>query len=110
MRTVPMSGLQLIGFKHDNPALWRLRWSLPPLRHLPASGRGIKKVRMIVPLGLVAAVLAAPAGAATAASLHDGFNPQQAYAYTARIAGFGERWPRSEERRVGKECRSRWSP
>ena len=21
-----------------------------------------------------------------------------------------EYWPRSEERRVGKECRSRWSP
>jgi len=23
---------------------------------------------------------------------------------------FGATWPRSEERRVGKECRSRWSP
>src|ERR1017187_943047 len=50
---------------------------------------------MIVQLGLVAAALAAPAGSAAAASLHDGFNPQQAYAYTARIAGFGERWPGS---------------
>src|ERR1017187_4222670 len=94
-RRVPRRGLQLIGFKHDNPALGRLRWLLPPLRHLPASGRGIKKVRMIVPLGLIAASLAAPASAAAAASLHDGFNPQQAYAYTARIAGFGERWPGS---------------
>ena len=28
---------------------------------------------------------------------------------TARFAG-GRRWHRSEERRVGKECRSRWSP
>jgi glutaminyl-peptide cyclotransferase len=32
---------------------------------------------------------------AAAASLHDGFNAQQAFAYTARIAGFGERWPGS---------------
>jgi len=46
---------------------------------------------MIVPLGLIAAALAA----APAGSLHDGFNAQQAYAYTARIAGFGERWPGS---------------
>jgi Zn-dependent M28 family amino/carboxypeptidase len=27
--------------------------------------------------------------------LHDAFNSQQAYAYTAQIAGFGERWPGS---------------
>ncbi len=32
---------------------------------------------------------------AAAASLHDGFNAQQAFAYTAKIAGFGERWPGS---------------
>src|ERR1017187_3706342 len=95
MRTVPMSGLQLIGFEHDNPALWRLRWLLPPLRHLPASGRGIKKVRMIVPLGLIAAALAAPASAAAAGALHAALNSQQAYAYTPRIAGFGARWPGS---------------
>ena len=25
-------------------------------------------------------------------------------------AGMGSRYGRSEERRVGKECRSRWSP
>lgn len=30
-----------------------------------------------------------------AISLHDAFNSQQAYAYTAEIAGFGERWPGS---------------
>jgi Zn-dependent M28 family amino/carboxypeptidase len=46
----------------------------------------------MVALGLLAAALASPAGAA---SLHDAFNAQQAYAYTARIAGFGERWPGS---------------
>jgi glutaminyl-peptide cyclotransferase len=28
-------------------------------------------------------------------SLHDAFNSQHAYAYTAKIAGFGERWPGS---------------
>ena len=32
---------------------------------------------------------------AAAASLHEGFNPQQAYAYTSQVAGFGERWPGS---------------
>ena len=34
-------------------------------------------------------------GAAAAASLPEGFNSQQAYDYTAKIAGFGERWPGS---------------
>jgi len=32
---------------------------------------------------------------ASAATLHERFNAQQAYAYTAQIAGFGERWPGS---------------
>lgn len=32
---------------------------------------------------------------AQAAPLHDTFNSQHAYAYTAKIAGFGERWPGS---------------
>ena len=33
------------------------------------------------------------------------------YAVTAVAAWFnGYDWSRSEERRVGKECRSRWSP
>src|SRR3712207_8478344 len=27
-----------------------------------------------------------------------------------RQVGLYDTWPRSEERRVGKECRSRWSP
>jgi Zn-dependent M28 family amino/carboxypeptidase len=50
---------------------------------------------MIVSLGLLAAALAAPASAAATAPLYTRFNSQQAYAYTARIAGFGERWPGS---------------
>jgi glutaminyl-peptide cyclotransferase len=33
--------------------------------------------------------------AAAAADLHDAFDAQQAYAYTAQVAGFGERWPGS---------------
>src|ERR1700726_1122218 len=32
---------------------------------------------------------------APATSLHDAYNAQQAYAYTAQISGFGERWPGS---------------
>jgi len=43
-------------------------------------------------LGLLAAVFALSAHAAT---LHERFNAQQAYAYTAQVAGFGERWPGS---------------
>jgi glutaminyl-peptide cyclotransferase len=41
-------------------------------------------------LGLIAVVLPV-----FPASLHDSFNSQQAFAYTAQIAGFGERWPGS---------------
>ena len=43
-------------------------------------------------LGLVAVLLLARSGSAT---LHDGFNSRQAYAYTVQVAGFGERWPGS---------------
>jgi Zn-dependent M28 family amino/carboxypeptidase len=32
---------------------------------------------------------------AAAATLHDGFDAKQAYAYTATVTGFGERWPGS---------------
>jgi Zn-dependent M28 family amino/carboxypeptidase len=51
-------------------------------------------------LGVIAAIFA-PTFAASAqadtsgASLHERFNSQQAYAYTAQVAGFGERWPGS---------------
>lgn len=49
------------------------------------------------PRGLVAAALTLNVigrGQATP-PLHDAFNAQQAYAYTAQVAGFGERWPGS---------------
>lgn len=39
--------------------------------------------------------LSSASAMAAAPSLHDAFNSQQAYAYTAQIAGFGERWPGS---------------
>src|SRR2546429_2549174 len=41
---------------------------------------------------------------------------QQAYSWHSLVgldiddSAYGFRWHRSEERRVGKECRSRWSP
>jgi Zn-dependent M28 family amino/carboxypeptidase len=41
---------------------------------------------------LAAASVVAPAATTT---LHDAFNSQQAYAYTVRVAGYGERWPGS---------------
>jgi glutaminyl-peptide cyclotransferase len=40
---------------------------------------------------------------ASAASLHDAFDSQQAYTYTAEIAGFGERWPGSPGHRKTEE-------
>jgi glutaminyl-peptide cyclotransferase len=43
-------------------------------------------------LGLIAVTFAV---SARADGLHDRFNSQQAFAYTAQIAGFGERWPGS---------------
>jgi len=45
-----------------------------------------------VPMG---ALLATALSAAPAPTLHDSFNSQQAYTYTAQVAGFGERWPGS---------------
>jgi Zn-dependent M28 family amino/carboxypeptidase len=45
-------------------------------------------------LCLFVLVVCAP-GFARGASLHDAFNAQQAYAYTAEVSGFGERWPGS---------------
>ena len=50
---------------------------------------------VLAELGLIAASVTAAAIPAPSASLHDAFNSQQAYAYTAKIAGLGERWPGS---------------
>jgi glutaminyl-peptide cyclotransferase len=44
---------------------------------------------------LLAASVVVVVGASAPASLHEAFDPQQAYAYTAQVAGFGERSPGS---------------
>jgi glutaminyl-peptide cyclotransferase len=54
----------------------------------------LRDLRVFPKLGLMAVVLGASSHSAGAA-LHDRFNSQQAFAYTAQIAGFGERWPGS---------------
>src|SRR3989441_13169179 len=41
---------------------------------------------------------------------HGSLRPMSAYGLGATPAPTGDGWERSEERRVGKECRSRWSP
>src|SRR3712207_9072941 len=46
-------------------------------------------------------------GAAQAMIINQRLSPRMVDAILATRAGFS---PRSEERRVGKECRSRWSP
>jgi len=56
---------------------------------------GSDDFRILIKLGLIAAGCAASSSAASPVPLHDGFNSKQAYAYTAQIAGFGERWPGS---------------
>jgi glutaminyl-peptide cyclotransferase len=44
---------------------------------------------------LIAGSLLALAAASAPVALHDAFNSKQAFAYTAEVAGFGERWPGS---------------
>jgi Zn-dependent M28 family amino/carboxypeptidase len=54
----------------------------------------MQRVYIFVQLALMlGSVLASPMPGSR--SLHDAFNSQQAYAYTAEIAGLGERWPGS---------------
>ena len=50
--------------------------------------------RFLMTLGMVAA-FCAPAVSPGAQALHERFDARQAYAYTAEVAGFGERWPGS---------------
>jgi Zn-dependent M28 family amino/carboxypeptidase len=44
---------------------------------------------------MIAGLMVAFVSPAASISLHDAFNSRQAYAYTAEVAGFGERWPGS---------------
>jgi glutaminyl-peptide cyclotransferase len=67
---------------------------------VPTSGFAVPYVVMqgvggFIQLGLIAASLVAATEQAVSTSLHDAFNSQHAYAYTAKIAGLGERWPGS---------------
>jgi glutaminyl-peptide cyclotransferase len=55
----------------------------------------VQGVSIFVQFGLIVASLMASTIPAASTSLHDAFNPQQAYAYTAEITGLGERWPGS---------------
>ena len=50
---------------------------------------------MFIRPGMIAAAVIGLLSIAPPISLHDAFNSQQAYAYTAEVAGFGERWPGS---------------
>jgi Zn-dependent M28 family amino/carboxypeptidase len=50
---------------------------------------------MFFQLSMIAALVVASVSPAASSSLHDAFNSRQAYAYTAEVAGFGERWPGS---------------
>src|SRR5467141_570418 len=50
---------------------------------------------MFFQLSIIACLVVASVSPAVSISLHDAFNSRQAYAYTAEIAGFGERWPGS---------------
>ncbi len=49
----------------------------------------------LLPFILAVGLVVAPGPRAALAQLHDAFNSLQAYAYTAEIAGYGERWPGS---------------
>lgn len=55
----------------------------------------MQKARLFAELGFTVGTLLGFASTACSTSLHDAFNGPQAYAYTAQIAGFGERWPGS---------------
>src|SRR6267378_5974355 len=50
---------------------------------------------MFFQLSTIAALVVASVSPVASISLHDAFNSRQAYAYTAEVAGFGERWPGS---------------
>jgi glutaminyl-peptide cyclotransferase len=55
----------------------------------------LQNLRASVPLVLIASWFMLNPATASSPSLHDVFNSKQAYAYTAEVAGLGERWPGS---------------
>ncbi|HEY2383412.1 MAG TPA: M28 family peptidase [Terriglobia bacterium] len=48
---------------------------------------------LMAPLILIVATLSVVQAQSPSTALHDAFDAKQAYAYTAQVAGFGERWP-----------------
>src|ERR1035438_7877348 len=75
---------------------WRVGWAVAP----PAITNAIRKVHDFLTVGAPAPLQEA---GAVALSLPPGYYGELADRYRMRR-------DRSEERRVGKECRSRWSP
>jgi Zn-dependent M28 family amino/carboxypeptidase len=55
----------------------------------------MRRVTLQVQIVLMVGSVLAVAAVGAAVSLNDAFNSQQAFAYTAEVAGFGERWPGS---------------
>ena len=88
----------------------------PKLLTVLREGYGLADLRADMIAGLTVAIVALPLSMAIA--IASGVGPERGL-FTAIIGGFlvsalgGSRFQiggRSEERRVGKECRSRWSP
>ena len=68
-------------------------------------------MKRIVALCLAAACLISMVGCAGDTNMEEKKPNSTASAYALALASYPEMAPyRSEERRVGKECRSRWSP
>jgi glutaminyl-peptide cyclotransferase len=57
--------------------------------------RVMRRDRGQLPLVPIIGLLVAWCALAASVQLHDAFNSQQAYVFTAEIAGYGERWPGS---------------
>ncbi len=80
--------------------VWTARIGVGVLRRVAVVYDLMRKIRASVGLAMaIAAALASAALvtgiAAAGIALHDRFNAREAYAYTAEVAGFGERWPGS---------------
>src|SRR2546425_12646593 len=94
--------------------------------HVPRSEHVSFLTRAAIPLDVLLAEVSAPDRGGTCVFLGTVRNGPDEHGVTAieysayeemveaefarLLADAGTRWPRSEERRVGKECRSRWSP
>ena len=77
----------------------------------PAASDGLVRLDSAVFVGLTANghLALKPNGAIVSVSIPDDSTDYQVYAYMTEVAEDSQ-IRRSEERRVGKECRSRWSP